>query len=67
MSDTACVVNLDARGTRQRLLGGLVTVAVGLALGAYAAIESAGWLAWLAAVGLLCFGTLALLQAQAKT
>lgn len=67
MSDVACVVNLDARGTRQRLLGGLVTLAAGLALGAYAAVERAGGLAWLAAVGLLSFGTLALLQAQAKT
>lgn len=67
MKDVACVVNLDRGGTRKRLLGGLVTLAAGIALGAYAGVERAGLLAHAAAVGLLSFGTLALLQAQAKT
>lgn len=67
MSDVACVVNLDRGGARKRLLGGLVTLAAGLALGGWAGVERAGLLAWAAAVGLLSFGTLALLQAQAKT
>ncbi|MFM8980884.1 MAG: hypothetical protein ACKOSS_10560 [Planctomycetia bacterium] len=67
MSESACVVNLDRGGTRKRLLGGLVTLAAGLALGAYAGVERAGLLAWAAAVGLLSFASLALLQAQSKT
>lgn len=68
MSDaTACPINLDRRGVRQRLVGGVVAFGGGAALALYAVIQGHG-LAWrLPAVALLAFGALALIQARAKT
>lgn len=65
--DLACPINLDRRGVRQRMMGGLVAFGLGLALATYAivAVRGLGWR--LGAVGLLAFGALALLQARAKT
>lgn len=68
MSDgAACPINLDRRGVRQRLLGGIVVGAAGLGLAAYSIAQGRG-LPWrLAALALLAFAALALLQARAKT
>lgn len=67
MSEDVCLVNLGPRQTRLRLVGGLVGLAAGLTLGAYALVaDGPTWLR-LAAVGAVGFAALSLLQARAKT
>jgi hypothetical protein len=61
------VVNLGPRETRRRLIPGLVAGLGGVALGVISI--QARWGLWprLAAVGLIGFGALGILQAMTKT
>jgi hypothetical protein len=63
----SCVVNLGPRETRRRLLPGLAAGFGGVALGVVA--MQARWGLWprIAALALIGFGALGILQAMSKT
>lgn len=67
MSDASCVVNLGPRETRRRLVPGIVAALAGVAVGVVAIWN--GWGVWarLAALVLLGYGVLGILQAMSKT
>jgi hypothetical protein len=67
VSDSGCVVNLGPRETKRRLVPGLVAGLAGVALGVVA--MQARWGLWprLAALALIGFGALGILQAMNKT
>lgn len=67
MSEQACVVNLGPGETRRRLIPGLVASLAGVALVVVAIWN--GWGVWarLAALVLLGYGVLGILQAMSKT
>lgn len=57
--------NIDARGKRARLIGGLVVLIAGVGLLLLWALPSGAGLAWVIAVCMMLAGTFAIFQARA--
>ena len=57
--------NIDARGKRVRLINGIVTMLVGVALLFAWAMRSDGWVPWVTTIAVLAGGAFMIFEARA--
>jgi hypothetical protein len=57
--------NIDAKGKRSRLMGGLIAVSIGLLLAGFWAIPSGATIAWTICVVLFMIGSFMIFEARA--